>query len=250
MIKKTEKKVAGRKKETFMQGIVTLIFSQLLIKLLGLVYNLYLTNRQGFGDRGNGIVSASYQIYAVLLTISSTGVPNAISKLVSERVAIGDHKGAYRIFKIAFATFAVIGLIGSLMLFFGANIIANQWLQIPDAEMTMVALSPAVFFVAIASVMRGYFNGRQNLKVTARSQTLEQIFKTTLTIILVEIVAIISNTSTVWMAGGATLATTLATFVGFGYLYLFYKYHFLQKMYSILVQNFDLHQLPSYHQKS
>ena len=223
MIKKTEKKVAGRKKETFMQGIVTLIFSQLLIKLLGLVYNLYLTNRQGFGDRGNGIVSASYQIYAVLLTISSTGVPNAISKLVSERVAIGDHKGAYRIFKIAFATFAVIGLIGSLMLFFGANIIANQWLQIPDAEMTMVALSPAVFFVAIASVMRGYFNGRQNLKVTARSQTLEQIFKTTLTIILVEIVAIISNTSTVWMAGGATLATTLATFVGFGYLYLFYK---------------------------
>ena len=218
-----EKKVSRGKKETFMQGIVTLIFSQLLIKLLGLVYNLYLTNREGFGDQGNGIVSASYQIYAVLLTISSTGVPNAISKLVSERVAVGDHKGAYRIFKIAFATFAVIGLIGSLMLFFGAGLIANQWLQIPDAEMTIVALSPAVFFVAISSVMRGYFNGRQNLKVTARSQTLEQIFKTTLTIILVEIVAIISNTSTVWMAGGATLATTLATFVGFSYLYLFYK---------------------------
>lgn len=218
-----EKKVSKGKKETFIQGIATLIFSQLLIKLLGLVYNLYLTNREGFGDQGNGIVSASYQIYAVLLTISSTGVPNAISKLVSERVAVGDHKGAYRIFKIAFATFAVIGLIGSLMLFFGAGMIANQWLQIPDAEMTMVALSPAIFFVAIASVMRGYFNGRQNLKVTARSQTLEQIFKTTLTIILVEIVAIISNTSTVWMAGGATLATTLATFVGFGYLYLFYK---------------------------
>ena len=223
MTNTASKKVSGRKKETFMQGVVTLIFSQLLIKVLGLVYNLYLTNREGFGDQGNGIVSASYQIYAVLLTISSTGVPNAISKLVSERVAIGDHKGAYRIFKIAFATFAVIGLVGSLMLFFGANMIANQWLQIPDAEMTMVALSPAVFFVAISSVMRGYFNGRQNLKVTARSQTLEQIFKTTLTIILVEIVAVISKTSTVWMAEGATLATTLATFVGFGYLYLFYK---------------------------
>ncbi len=212
-----------RKKETFMQGVITLVFSQLLIKGLGLIYTLYLTNRSGFGDRGNGIVAASYQIYAVLLTISSTGVPNAISKLVSERVALGDHKGAYRIFKIAFATFAVIGLVGSLMLFFGAGLIANNWLQIPDAEMTLVALSPAVFFVAISSVMRGYFNGRQNLKVTARSQTLEQIFKTTLTIIIVEIVAIISNTSTIWMAGGATLATTLATFVGFGYLYLFYQ---------------------------
>ena len=71
--------------------------------------------------------------------------------------------------------------------------------------------------------MRGYFNARQNIKATARSQTLEQIFKTALTIILVEIVAIISNASTEWMAGGATLATTLATFAGFGYLYLFYK---------------------------
>mgnify|MGYP004619149915 FL=1 len=211
------------KKETFMQGVITLIFSQVLIKLLGLVYTLYLTNRQGFGDRGNGIVAAGYQIYAMLLTISSIGVPNAISKLVSERVAIGDHKGAHRIFKIAFATFSVIGLVGSLLLFLGARVISVYWLQIPDAEMTLVALSPAIFFVAIASVMRGYFNGRQNIKATARSQTIEQIFKTALTIILVEIVAIISNTSTQWMAGGATLATTLATMAGFGYLYLYYE---------------------------
>ncbi len=213
----------GPKKETFMQSVITLIFSQVLIKLLGLVYNLYLTNREGFGDKGNGIVSASYQIYALLLTISSIGVPNAIAKLVSERVALGDHKGAHRILKIAFATFAVIGLVGTLMLFFGAHIIAAEWLQIPEAEMTMVALSPAIFFVAISSVMRGYFNGRQQIKATARSQSIEQIFKTALTIILVEIVAIASNVSTEWMAAGATLATTLATLAGFGYLYLYYK---------------------------
>jgi stage V sporulation protein B len=89
--------------------------------------------------------------------------------------------------------------------------------------MTLVALSPAIFFVSISSVMRGYFNARQNIKATARSQSLEQVFKTTLTIILVEIIAIISNSSTEWMAGGATLATTLATFAGFGYLYLYYR---------------------------
>ena len=159
-----------------MQGVITLIFSQVLIKVLGLVYTLYLTNREGFGDKGNGIVAAGYQIYAMLLTISSIGVPNAISKLVSERVAIGDHKGAHRVFKIAFATFALIGLVGSLLLFLGANMIANYWLQIPEAEMTLVALSPAIFFVAISSVMRGYFNGRQNIKATARSQTIEQNF--------------------------------------------------------------------------
>ena len=69
------------KKETFMQGVVTLMFSQVLIKLLGLVYTLYLTNREGFGDQGNGIVSASYQIYAMLLTISSIGVPKCNIKI-------------------------------------------------------------------------------------------------------------------------------------------------------------------------
>lgn len=117
----------------------------------------------------------------------------------------------------------MIGIVGSLMLFLGAGMIAKQWLQIPEAEMTLVALSPAIFFVAISSVMRGYFNARQNISATARSQTLEQVFKTTLTIILVEIVAIISHASTEWMAAGATLATTLATFAGFGYLYMFFK---------------------------
>lgn len=211
------------KKEGFMQGVITLMFSQVLIKILGLVYTLYLTNREGFGDKGNGICASGYQIYALLLTISSIGVPNAISKLVSERVAVGDNKGAHRIFKIAFATFAIIGLIGSLLLFFGAHVIANNWLQIPEAEMTLVALSPAIFFVAVASVMRGYFNGRQKISVGARSQTLEQVFKTLLTIIVVEIVAILSNISTEWMAAGANLASTLATFLGFSYLFLYYR---------------------------
>lgn len=211
------------KKEGFMQGVITLMFSQVLIKILGLVYTLYLTNRQGFGDKGNGICASGYQIYALLLTISSIGVPSAISKLVSERVAVGDNKGAHRIFKIAFATFAVIGLVGSLLLFFGANVIANRWLQIPDAEMTLVALSPAIFFVTVASVMRGYFNGRQKISVGAKSQTLEQVFKTLLTIIVVEVVAILSNVSTEWMAAGANLATTLATFLGFSYLFLYYR---------------------------
>ena len=87
MVKETSKEKVP-KKETFMQGVITLIFSQIAIKLLGLIYTLYLTNRQGFGDKGNGIVAAGYQIYAMLLTISSIGVPNAISKLVSERVAM------------------------------------------------------------------------------------------------------------------------------------------------------------------
>ncbi|MFR5683623.1 MAG: polysaccharide biosynthesis C-terminal domain-containing protein [Clostridia bacterium] len=223
--KHAKKRVREKKphKESFMQGVAALMFSQVLIKLLGLVYKLYLTNKEGFGDVGNAIYSSGFQIYALLLTLSSIGVPNAIAKLVSERRSIGDYKGAHRIFKIAFATFAVIGLIGTLILFMGAGYIANNWLQIPEAELTLVALSPSIFFVAISSVVRGYFNGRENMKATANSQTLEQVFKTFLTILVVEVVFIISKADTVYMAAGANLATTLSTMLSFAYLYLYYK---------------------------
>ena len=210
-------------KESFMKSVLVLMISQVLIKLLGLVYRIYLTNRNGFGDEGNAIYSGGYQIYALLLTISSIGVPNAISKLVSEKIAIGDRKSAHRIFKVAIATFAVIGMIGTLLLFFGAKYISNVILQIPEAELTLVALSPAIFFVTLSSVVRGYFNGRQKMSVTAKSQTLEQVFKTLLTILVVEIVAIMSKTSTSLMAAGANLATTLSVLLSFGYLGLYYK---------------------------
>lgn len=211
------------KKEGFMQSVLVLMISQLAIKLLGLIYKIYLTNKEGFGDTGNAIYSSGYQIYALLLTISSIGVPNAISKLVSEKVAVGDSKGAHRIFKIALLTFGIIGFFATMILFIGAGYISNVILQIPEAEMTLVALSPAIFFVTIASVLRGYFNGREKISVTAKSQTLEQIFKTVLTVIVVEIVGLATNLNTTLMSAGANLATTLSVLLSFGYLTLYYK---------------------------
>lgn len=109
------------------------------------------------------------------------------------------------------------------MLYLGAGVIANSWLQIPEAEYTLMTLSPAIFFVSISSVIRGYFNGRQKMSATAKSQTVEQVFKTTLTIIIVEIVAICTNVNTEIMAAGANLATTFATFLSFSYIFTLYK---------------------------
>lgn len=211
------------KKEGFMKGVVILMLSQIFIKIMGLMYRMYLTNREGFGDKGNAIYGSGFQIYALLLTISSIGVPNAVSKIVSERVAIGDHKGAHKVFKIALITFGTIGFLCSLFLFYMAKDIANNWIQIPEAEMSLTALSPSIFFVSIICVIRGYFNGRQCIKVTANSQTIEQIFKMTLTIIIVEILAIISGTDTSIMAGGANLATTISSILCFVYLYIYYS---------------------------
>lgn len=234
------------KKETFMQSILVLMASQVMIKILGLLYKLYLTNKEGFGDTGNAIYNSGYQIYALLLAISSTGVPNAISKLISERLAKGDKKGVNRIFKIAFAFFAFVGFIGSLILFLGANYISNVLLQIPEAEMTLVALSPSVFFVSIGSVIRGYFNGHQRMKITANSQTLEQVTKTISTIIIVEVISMFFVRDVVIMAAGANLATTLSVFMSFVYLYRYYKF----KKSDIVVDVPEVCEGPSYARKS
>ena len=219
------------KKESFMQGVLALMFSQVFIKLLGYAYRCYLTNRQGFGDNGNAIYSAGYNIYALLLTISSIGVPNAVSKLISERITLGDSKGAHRIFKIAIATFSVIGLAGTLFLLFGAKALATM-MGMPEAEMVLVVLSPSLFFVAICSVFRGFFNGQSRIKVTANSQTLEQVFKTVFTIVVVELVVVFSGLNTQIMAAGATVATTLSTMMSFFYLYSYYKLHRKEKLVS------------------
>ena len=225
---RTRKKV---KKESFMQGVLALMFSQVFIKLLGYVYRCYLTNKEGFGDDGNAIYGAGYNIYALLLTISSIGVPNAVSKLISERITLGDSKGAHRIFKVALATFSVIGLIGTLFLLFGAKKLANM-MGMPEAEMVLVVLSPSLFFVAICSVFRGFFNGQSKIKVTANSQSLEQVFKTVFTIVAVELVVVFTGLNTQIMAAGATVATTLSTMMSFFYLYTFYKLHRREKLVS------------------
>ena len=78
----------SKKKETFFQSIVALMVSQIVVKILGLVYKLYLTNKNEFGDEGNAITSAAFQVYSLLLSVTSIGVPSAISKLVAERVAM------------------------------------------------------------------------------------------------------------------------------------------------------------------
>jgi len=197
---KMQRKKEKYKKTGFMQGVLVLMCSQIVIKVIGLVYKLYITNKEGFGDKGNAIYSAGFQIYALLLTLSSIGVPNSISKLVSEKLAIGDNKGAYRIFKIAFCLFGVLGFFGSAVLFLGAEIIATYYLQIPEAKITLLVLSPSIFLVSISSVLRGYFNGREDISVTANSQSFEQVMKTIFTIAIVEGISRITSNDTTLMA--------------------------------------------------
>lgn len=221
------KKIKNRnnklKKSSFLKNIVVLLSAHLLIKVIGVANKIYLTNREGFGDEGNAIYSSAFQIYALFLTISSMGIPNAVSKLISERLAIGDSKGAHKVFKIAIITFGLIGFGCSVILFVFAHYISCNLIQIPEAELSLFALSPSIFFVSITSVIKGYFNGRENLNVGANSQTIEQIFRTIITIGLIEFIAQSTGLDTRVMAAGAAVATTLSEIVCFTYLYKYYK---------------------------
>ena len=159
------------KASNFIKGILALVFSQVLIKIFGVIYSLYITNKTGFGDEGNAIYMSGYQIYALLLTASSIGVPNAISKIISEKNSIKDYINKERIFKISIFIFAVVGFVGCSLLYIFSGFVAENILQIPETKLSLMILSPAVFFVSISSVIRGYCNGEDKIFITANYAT-------------------------------------------------------------------------------
>ena len=209
-----------KKKTTFAKNVLMLMFSQVLIKLLGLIYRLAITNVKGFGDVGNGYYSAGYQVYAVLLIISSQGIPGAVSKLVSNKVAKGKYNEAHRVFKVSMVVFGIIGFIASLLLLLSANFVSSKILNVPDVSYVLKVLSPAIFFVCVSAVIRGYFAGLGTMKASSISQALEQFFNCVLTITFV--FALVGKEPYI-MAAGGNLSTTLAILISFSYLIVFYK---------------------------
>ncbi len=231
----------SKKQASFMGNVSIILFAQIIIKVLGMVYRMVITNIDGFGDAGNGFYTAGFQVYTVLLAISSVGIPNAIAKLVSERAALDDYRGAHRIFKSAFAMFAVIGAICSVILYAGADFISNTIIGIDGVKYVMRALSPSIFFVCVSSVIRGYFQGLNDMRATSRSQIYEQLFKCSLTILLVILTVGTMPLGMQWiskfvllyngemtmtppeiMAAWANAASSVATALSFIYIVWFY----------------------------
>ncbi len=210
------------KTQTFMAGVITVMCSQVLIKLLGFAYRVVITNIDGFGNEGNGYYNYGYQIYTLLLAISSVGIPNAIAKLVSEKCAKNQFKSACRIFKCALVIFCVIGGLLSVGLYVFAPFIATDICSTPKIVYTLRVLSPAIFFVSVSSVIRGFFQGMKNMKATSTSQVIEQLIKCISTIV---IVVTIAGAPAEIMAAGATAATTLSTLLSLIYLIGFYRHN-------------------------
>lgn len=161
-------------KESFLRGAAILGIAGFLVKILGAVYRIPLANI--IGAEGLGYYQTAYPIYNLLFSISTAGLPVAIAKLVSEKRALGDYRGGQRVFKISFIGLFIGGILTSSFVFFGAEFITNK-VQNPNAYYSMIALTPALFFVPIMSAFRGYFQGTQNMAPTALSQIVEQIFR-------------------------------------------------------------------------
>lgn len=229
------------KQASFMGNVSIILFAQLMVKILGMVYRMVITNIDGFGDSGNGFYTAGFQVYTVLLAISSVGIPNAIAKLVAERAALDDYRGTHKIFKTAFVLFAVIGAVCSAILYLGADFIAVHIVNMDGVQYVMRALSPSIFFVCVSSVIRGYFQGLNDMNATSRSQIYEQVFKCTLTIAFVMltvdsmpyIMQLLTRYTMLYsvpdgptapeiMAAWANAASSAATLLSFIYLIFFY----------------------------
>lgn len=208
------------KKQTFMKSVAVVMIAQLVIKLMGFLYRVILTNIEGFQDAGNSFYGTGYKVYVFILAIATTGVPNAISKLVAEKMAVGDPKGAHKIFKTALKLFTFVGLFFAAVLFLGANFISVNFLSNPGVAGTLATLAPAVLFVSIAAVFRGYFIGMQNVSAHSVAQVIEQLVNSILSVVFV--LMLMGNSPEI-MAMGSTAATAASTLVALMYLYMFYR---------------------------
>lgn len=159
-------------KNSFLKGAFILGVAGIIVKILGAFFRIPLGNI--ITSEGMGYYQSAYPIYVLLLTISSAGFPTAISKLVSEKIAFNDYKGAHRIFKVSFIALIITGIVTTCALLFGAKYIVLNVLKNPRAYESMIAISPALLFVPIMAAFRGYFQGRQEMTPTAVSQIIEQ----------------------------------------------------------------------------
>ncbi len=153
--------------QSFIKGAIIISLGGFISKLLGAVYRVPLTNI--LGSEGMGIYQMVYPLYCILLTVSASGIPTGIARLVSSGKGAGAEKRA-------FAFYGAVGLLGSFLMYILSTPLANVQSE-PSIVLCTRLLSPSVFFVSILSVVRGYFQGRGNMYPTAVTEVLEQVIK-------------------------------------------------------------------------
>ena len=202
------------KPNTFFGGAAILAVGILVVKLIGMFYKIPLLNI--IGEQGSADFNNAYNIYAVLLTISTAGLPVAVSKLVSEANALGRQNQVQRTFYLALSLFLVLGVLSFLVMAFGADQLAglmNDSMAAPGIR----ALAPAVICVGCLSAFRGYAQGHGNMTPTAVSQIIEALCKLTVGLGLAYWL-VNQGADTSRAAAGAITGVTVGTIVALAYM--------------------------------
>lgn len=208
---KTQKK---KMTNFLVQGSI-LAVAGLICRLIGVIYRVPMTT--SFGEEGLGYYDSAYSIYNIALIVSSYGMPLAVSKLVAAKVANNEHKNARRVLAGAMTFAITTGLITALVVFFGADFFATNFLKSPNSALPLKVLSPTIFLCAIMGTLRGYFQGNSTMIPTSVSQILEQIVNAIVSVVatmtFMNMYSHKANTSAYGAAGG-TLGTTSGAFIG------------------------------------
>ena len=202
------------RQNTFFGGAAVLAAGILVVKLIGMFYKIPLLNI--IGEQGSADFYNAYNIYAVLLTISTAGLPVAVSKLVSEANALGRQNQVQRTFYLALSLFLVLGVLSFLVMAFGADQLAglmNDSMAAPGIR----ALAPAVICVGCLSAFRGYAQGHGNMTPTAVSQIIEALCKLTVGLGLAYWL-VNQGADTSRAAAGAITGVTVGTIVALAYM--------------------------------
>lgn len=214
-----KKKGAGT---SFVKGAAILGLAAIVVKILGAFFRIPLGNF--IGSEGMGYYQGAYAFYNQMLAICTAGIPTAIAKIISERLAVGNERGANRVLQVSTYLMFIVGICAAMLMFFGAPILSaktgNHGSMYP-----MLALVPALFFVSLMAVYRGYFQGRQMMEPYAISQVIEQFFRVigglTLAVVLL-------SSGLQYAAQGAALGASIGAGAGFICIYMMYR-NFIKK---------------------
>ena len=211
-------------KRLFFSGVAVLTVASLLVKFIGVFYKVPLNHL--LGSEGMAAFNAAYSIYTWLYTISTAGLPVAVSILISESRARNDTKRVKRIFRVTTVAFLLIGTLGTLLMALLARPI-SLYSSGGAAFYPMLAIAPALFFICISSAFRGYFQGFQEMLPTAISQVIEALCKVVIGVILAYY-ALKQGYSVAVAAAFSILGVTLGIAIGMVFL-LFENQHYLRR---------------------
>lgn len=213
------------KQNTFFGGAAILAVGILVVKLIGMFYKIPLTNI--IGEQGNADFNNAYYIYSVLLTISTAGLPVAVSKLVSEANALGRHSQVRRTFRLSLLLFLGLGIASFLVMYFKADALAGL-MNDDKAAAGIRALAPAVVCVGCLAALRGYSQGHNDMTPTAVSQIIEALCKLVVGLALAYWLMKAGRGADV-AAAGAITGVTVGTMVALVYMVLHYTFRQAQE---------------------